>query len=72
MLAVNRLRLKVQRKLVTICTGLKQSACPRSRVEKYLNAFETALGPFGGKDQGEQWMDSVADEVPPSPMSLHI
>lgn len=48
MLAVNRLRLKVQRKLLMICAGLKQ-ACLRNRVAKYLNAFETALGSSGEK-----------------------
>ena len=31
MLAVNTFRLKVQRKILMICVGPKQSACPRSQ-----------------------------------------
>lgn len=34
--AVNTFRLKVQRRLLMICTGLKQSACLRSQGAKYL------------------------------------
>lgn len=37
---------------------------------EYLTPFQTALCSFRGKDQKEQWLDLVANEIPPSSVSL--